>query len=502
MHTNGNGNGAAPQGAAADPTILPLLGDLSGVPAEYLQQVSSIKRLLERWTMDPAYQAHFAADPQGAIDRLGLDLRPEEVVPLVDEDEGRRLSEALGAGRGDEYPLSVRRYRAFFREKRAHRREIRKACQPSHPRLAAWRSRQIQRCMGELGLRKADALVHAPASFELSKGCTVGCWFCGVAAPRFDHWLPYTGENAALWRGTLEVMRDLMGPCIKQGFLYWATDPLDNPDYERFLTDFREVTGRCPQTTTAQGSKDIERTRRLLRLSHSLGAEIDRFSILSLKALERLHEGFRPEEMIRVECVPQNREASDRYRKANAGRARLRAMARGDEVMPEESSSTIACVSGFLFNMVERSVQMITPCNASDRWPLGYWVLARGTFDTPEELRALLEGMIEAHAHPWLRLDDVPRLRPRLTPELEEGAFTLVSPWVRVKFSGQGEAGPLLERLARGGHTVEELAVLRERETGIPLEQTFLLLEDFFRRGMFDEEPRSVVALGRELAAV
>ncbi|HYJ77995.1 MAG TPA: radical SAM family RiPP maturation amino acid epimerase, partial [Longimicrobiaceae bacterium] len=307
---------------------------------------------------------------------------------------------------------------------------------------------------------------------------------------------------AALWRGTLQVMRELTGPSIKQGFLYWATDPLDNPDYERFLADFREVTGRCPQTTTAQGAKDIERTRQLLRLSHSLGSEIDRFSVLSLKILERIHAGFRPEEMIRVECVPQNREASDKYRKANAGRARLKAMVRGGEVMPEESSSTIACVSGFLFNMVERSVQMITPCNASDRWPLGYWVLARETFDTPEELREVLEGMIEKHTHPWLQLDDVPRLRPRLTTGIEDGAFTISSPWLHIRFRGQGEAEALLERLAEGRHTVEELGVLREQEAGIPLEQTFLLLEDLFRRGLFDEEPRTVVALGRELATV
>ncbi|HYH83731.1 MAG TPA: radical SAM family RiPP maturation amino acid epimerase [Longimicrobium sp.] len=478
------------------------MGDLSGVPPEYISQISNIKRLLERWTMDPKYRAAFAEDPAAAIAQLGLPLRPEEIIPLIDEEEGRRLTQAMREGGDEHYPLSTRRYRAFYREKRLHRRDIRKSCQSHDPRLAAWRSRQIQRCMGELGLRKADALVHAPASFELSKGCTVGCWFCGVAAPKFDHWFPYTDENAALWRGTLEVLRDVMGPAIKQGFLYWATDPLDNPDYEHFLADFREITGRCPQTTTAQGAKDIERTRNLLRLSHSLGSEIDRFSVLTLKILERIHEGFRPEEMIRVECVPQNRESSDKYRKANAGRARLKAMARGAEVMPEESSSTIACVSGFLFNMVERSVQMITPCNASNRWPLGYWVVARETFDSPEELREVLDRMIEEHAHPWLRLTDVPRLRPRLTREHDEGTFSIVSPWLRITFKGQGETGPLLERLAEGRHTVEELAVLREQETGIPLEQTFLLLEDLFRRGLFDEEPHTVVALGRELAAV
>ena len=52
-----------------------------------------------------------------------------------------------------------------------------------------------------------------------------------------------------------------------------------------------------------------------------------------------------PEEFLRVECIPQNRESGDKYRKANAGRARSLAETRGQEMMPEQASSTIACVS-------------------------------------------------------------------------------------------------------------------------------------------------------------
>ena len=45
---------------------------------------------------------------------------------------------------------------------------------------------------------------------------------------------------------------------------------------------------------------------------------------------------------------------------------------------------TIACVSGFLFNMVERNVRLISPCNASERWPLGYRIYDEGTFTDGE----------------------------------------------------------------------------------------------------------------------
>ena len=45
-----------------------LLGDLSDVPAEYIRDVSHMKRFLERWTMDPKYQEAFARDPRGGAD--------------------------------------------------------------------------------------------------------------------------------------------------------------------------------------------------------------------------------------------------------------------------------------------------------------------------------------------------------------------------------------------------------------------------------------------------
>jgi hypothetical protein len=117
----------------------------------------------------------------------------------------------------------------------------------------------------------------------------VGCWFCGVAAPKFDSTLKYTAQNGQLWRECLGVLAEVYGISARSAFLYWATDPLDNPDYEHFLTDFYDVFGVCPQTTTAQGQKDIERTRRVIQLAHSLGSPVDRFSIIALNSLYRVH---------------------------------------------------------------------------------------------------------------------------------------------------------------------------------------------------------------------
>ena len=489
------------QTQTADTSIMPLLGDLSNVPPDYIHQVSNIKRFLERWTIDPSFRETFNADPTSAIKSLGLSLQVDEVMPLIDDALAIELNKAIKAGEDGRYPISVLRYRAFYREKRLHRRSIRKDCESTNPRIAAWRARQINRCIGELGVQKADALVHAPLSIEIAKGCSVGCWFCGVAAPKLDHTWPYNEKNRDLWRSTLKVLLEVMGPCAKQGFLYWATDPLDNPDYEKFLVDFHEILGRCPQTTTAMGSKDIERTRKLLRLSHSMNSTIDRFSIITLRMLHQIHEGFKPEELIRVECIPQNREAADKYRKANAGRARTFQDRRGKEMMPEEASSTIACVSGFLFNMMEQTVRLITPCNASARWPLGYWVVDEGHFDSAEELRAVLEGIVERNMSSNLKPAQLVRLRPDLTYETTETDILFRSRWIKITFHQQTETEQLANMLAAGTYAVADFALKREREAGVSLPETFLFLDNLLKKGLLDEEPYHMIPVKLERAA-
>ena len=229
-----------------------LLGDLSLVPPDYIRDVAHIKRFLERWTMDPKYQEAFASDAQAALKAINLTLTPADVIPLIVPEQATAVTRLVRAGRADEVPVSVLRYRFFIHEKIQHRRQLRTETVPADPRMRAWRDQMISRCTGELGAERSDAIVHAPAAFELSQGCTVGCWFCGVAAPKFERNWPHTPDNAKLWRDCLAVVGEVFGPSAKHGFMYWATDPLDNPDYEHFLTDFYEVLGKCPQTTTAQ----------------------------------------------------------------------------------------------------------------------------------------------------------------------------------------------------------------------------------------------------------
>lgn len=473
--------------AASD--SLDLLGDLAGVPADYIREVAETKRVLERWTMDPRFRTRFGEDPAVALRELGVGVVPADVTPLIYPDEARAMTRAIRDGRGHEYPRATHRYRAFIAEKRRDRTFYRREAEPRHAQLAAWRRRQIHRTFGELGPAKADGLVHAPAAFELAKGCSVGCWFCGVAAEKLERTWAYDAESAALWCGTLATFQRVVGPCIRFGFCYWATDPLDNPHYEHFLVDFHQVLGRCPQTTTAMGSRNLERTRGILRLAHSLGSAVDRFSIITLKMLEQVHAFFTAEELLRVECIPQNKESVDKYKKAVAGRARQFTERKAGELVAD-SSSTIACVSGFLVNMLDRTVQLVTPCHASARWPLGYWVLDQGTFTGPDDLRTLLATIIERSARDTLRADDRVRLRPDVRCEVDDGGrLALASPHLRFVYTAGGVAPVVAGLLSDGDLSAMDIALALEDRCGMPLDDGFRLLLDLFDRGLFDEEP-------------
>ena len=103
------------------------------------------------------------------------------------------------------------------------------------------------------------------AAFELAKGCSVGCWFCAVSAPRFEEVFAYTHDNAQdLADGPGAVpATDRSGR--RRAMCCRRRDPLDNPDYERFVDDFFGVHGLYPTTLTALPIKNPRRTRLLLR---------------------------------------------------------------------------------------------------------------------------------------------------------------------------------------------------------------------------------------------
>jgi len=462
------------------PQLLPLD---SPAEADYLRDVAHTKRFLEYWSADPKFRELLPTDPAGVAAAAGLEADPEAIRSLWETDAHAPVHSQAPTP-------SVARYRAFMSEKFAYRNYLRTAADSTHAGFKAWRERQINRCFGQLGAQKGDSLVHACLAVELCAGCSVGCWFCGISALKLEGVWPYTDENARLWRGVLRAMRETLGDAAGRGFCYWATDPLDNPDYEKFCTDFSDLLGRFPQTTTAQPMRDPQRFRQLHRLARERGNEIDRFSVLTLGTLKKIFAEYSAEELLFVELVMQMDGAY--AGKAYAGKARSKQerwkKATGQEPPPDESTSTIACVSGILLRMPERSFELVSPARADERWPNGYRIHARRTFEDADDFRQQLQQVLSA-LPTRLPLDTPLRMRQDIQLDLTENGFSAVSHYFKMTFNNrQYPAMRLLgEGLAQGNLNAAQLALKAEPVSS--MEQTLMVLNQLFAKGLLDDEP-------------
>lgn len=460
---------------------------------ELRHRLGLIKRFDERFRGDARFRDRVVSDPAAAAASIGVHEDPCDLVGLV-TDAG--VSGAVAV------------YRELVAELAANRS---RAAAPADDRFRAWREAQIARCDLQLSCSRNEVIFHGPLVFELSVGCSVGCWFCGAGAEKLSTHFRHTEENARLWRETLDVMQTAMGrPAARELFCYWATDPLDNPDYELFCDDIISVLGVFPSTTTALALKNVDRTKRVLVESEGHGGRRDRFSILTLPMLDRVHREFTPEELLFVRLVLQNPEAetvkSMEGRFLTAARqdaslherelAKLRSMAMDDTdpeavVLPESTS----CVTGFLVNMVNRTVQLVTPCQASERWPTGSYVYDEARFETVSDLEQILETMIARHMTMGAPRDVRARLLPALAYEELPDGFRVTSRTEELEFRGDA-LGSFLRALGTqlrvGDKTPAALAEWGAARFDVSCEETLDTVDTVWSAGALDVEPAAV----------
>jgi radical SAM family RiPP maturation amino acid epimerase len=467
---------------------------LSEAPAgEYhaaLSRYAHVKRFYERWVADPEFRRELGGDADGTLARHGLRVRADEVRGLVDGDPepcpaAREMWEIVG------------RKMAFIQNFYGA-----EAC-PDDPRVVAWRRRQIERQRLDLGPFLAASNIHASLAVELTKGCSVGCWFCALSPDSLTGVFSYDEANARLWRETVAAFAERLGPGIRSGFLYWASDPLDNPDYERFCLDFHRLTGVFPPTTTALALKDPARTRGLLALAREHDCWLNRFSVVTVALLDRVHAEFGADELALIECMPLNMQAAFVYGNAGRFRERVKQHPRlldtqreklkmapwfsGDPAYADSESyanGSIGCVTGFLVNMVERKVELISPCTADDRWPLGYIVFDSGTFEDGATLGALLDRLIAAHMRTEVDPDAVMRFHPHLAFTPSPDGYTLEGRFRQRVAVEADERGRTIGELVRaGGWTARRIA----DAVGGPPEETMRHLDSLLARGVLEE---------------
>lgn len=237
--------------------------------------------------------------------------------------------------------------------------------------FSLWRLEQINRGNFVFNKNTNKQIVHSPLCVELTKGCSVGCWFCGISADSFEGSSVYT-EKEKVFRAILQDSSKISGHLNLLSFLYWATDPLDCPDYIKYLEAFVEEFGFYPQTTTAQAAKYPDQARKIIEISNSNGhGTVNRFSILSKGAMYKVMKEFTPLELANTLMVMQ--QPSSITKKANAGRASEDNDVE-DDIDREQAyqQSTIACVSGFQINLKTGLCSLISPCEADDEFKDGF----------------------------------------------------------------------------------------------------------------------------------
>ncbi len=446
---------------------------------------ANIKRFRERWLADPAFRAAFPCDPARLARAFGLTVDPEEVRPFWDPFG----SETIGLHKAQYAPV-VTRFLEFAGQLDRYRNHEIRSIQPADPRFAQWRTRQIYRLNLEVGTALSPN-PHIPASFELSRGCSVGCWFCSASPPRLGDVFRHTPENVRLWREVLEAIRHIAGPA-PTSICYYGTDPFDNPDYERFTQDFSEIHGDIPYTSTALPVRDVDRTRRLIARS---GPNRLRFSVLSVGMLNKIHAAFTPEEMLLVDMAPRN-EGSARSQMNFAGRAREHVATYRRHHPGEPLIDTPSCRSGFLFNMVDRLIRLSSPCAPDDRWPNGERVYEEAYFQDGTDVRRILEEMIARHMVTGPDGQMLLRFQRSLQFELTAQGFNLNSRYLRQRFDDTAGT-PFMGRL---GSLVDSGRYTAEQVIGILGHECPDTLNHLFRMGLLDDEP--VAAGSRSLVTM
>lgn len=357
------------------------------------------------------------------------------------------------------------------------------------PEFNSWRQRRIAACKSELG-HFGNTIDHPLFAFELSRGCSVGCWFCAFSAKKLSAVFAYTPENRSLWRDIVQVGVDLFDGFASLALCYYATEPYDNPNYLDFIRDYYEITGSPVCTATAVPLKNPDWFRSLIAFYRESTLPWPRISVLSTSILRKIHETYTPEELRDVELLMQMRTSV--RPKAKSGRTldwetkKLGGVPRSSYKGIEYVQGSIACVSGFYVNMVDRTIKLISPCQATERWPKGYRIFAEETFTDADTYRAVVEKIIREHMLENVTTDHRLAFRDDLKHEPRPDGFSLISPNQRHHITGQPFLTPLGSLIAEGDNTFGRISDLLLKEGVSPLSVSFTV-KDLFDQGLLDE---------------
>lgn len=457
--------------------------------------VAWFKRTLEVLYLIPGAYEEFEKDSNAFYEKYGIqDVEAEGIRQIYDEKTAKDLASLSEEEQLKAITYQAFRYRQYSGNKLVHRDKLLYTYNvPTNAAFKKWRERQIERSKGVCG-RSYSANVHICVSYELTDGCSVGCPFCGVGAEKLKKVFTYDEGNAELFRESLKVMHEIIGDAAGRGSMYLENEPLDNRDYEKFLADFLNEFSVLPQITTAVSTRDIDRTKKLLlQLNSMKSGTYYRFSVKSVEEAEEILNAFTPEELLRVELLPQYEEAPGFEGFAKAGRELERETKEPKEKTSNEEKvivPSICCVSGFVINYARKDVRFITDYPADERHPNGEIILSQKSFKNAEDLKNIIETMIDEYIVNSLPSDKV--LKPYDYYKIEdkdnnEAAIVSYSGYMRPingPFNGFSE---VVKLLFEGKYTKKEIAEILYKTKGIDITETYFCLRTLFHNGIINE---------------
>lgn len=471
-----------------------------------LQQISQIKRFFEYYKGDAEFRAAVNADrilpaQLRRIQQIGIHFQPEEIALLWKQPEilDKYLYETDATTPSEipaEHAESLKAYpllELWFRFQR-HQKELNKKSSAErnpfsrNARYESWRKRRIAAAESELGAYNHH-IDHPLFSLELSYGCSVQCWFCAFNAEKLQNVLDYN-ENRTFFRNVVQTFVDIFGKkAAGCALLYYATEPYDNPHYVDYMRDFEDVTGSAVCTSTAVCTKK-QWIDSLQAFYKPRNLPWPRLSVLSTKMLHKIHDQHSPEELRDVSMLMQMKDCQQE--KVSGGRIfnENNDMRKRDntnymqDIIPQGS---IACVTGFYVNLLQKTIKLISPCYTSSQWPKGYRIYDEAQFESAADFQDVLQDMMERNM-PLEPPADMPfQLRDDLVFEPLDNGFDLISPNQIHHFQGKRVFQALRDLLASSTVSFQEANDLLVNTYGQSLFEVHAALRHMFDAGFLDE---------------
>ncbi|MCR5106909.1 MAG: radical SAM family RiPP maturation amino acid epimerase [Lachnospiraceae bacterium] len=489
----------------------------------------NMKRVADLMTCIPGAIEEFEEDTEGFLKKYSLESLDAKEMRLIFLSEDNEYKAKLFKSEDvlDRISESMFRYAQFVQNKLLFRDFLRdKGCAPSNKTVSIWRDRNNKRCDSALGGVNIS-FIHAILTIELAEGCSVGCDFCGLGAERLKAVFRYTDENAALFKGVLKVLHEVLGDAAGFGMMYFATEPLDNPDYEKFEEDYFNEFHMLPQITTAVFDRNIERTRYFVHELDEKQGFIHRFSLRSLEMAKTALKEFTPEEMVNVELITQYEESpyflpytvvgseieNKDKRKKTRKNARLLDEALAETLdapvlkneikrlkgLKHVDPGTICCVDGFRVNMCKKTINILTPCHQNEKYPNGISETKEVSFNDENDFRDKLLLLIDEYMKENVPDEEALELYDYLRLEKSKEGIFLISdisgyrlPIDKYDKRDIEENRPnmavnLVEKLLRGVYNKNQLVKAVMSETGAPPENIYWLINQLWKQGLIKD---------------